>query len=97
VSFKPDGIRPVYCKECLALLREEKQRETAERKRLKQAELSHLTQAPASAPQSQSPTPTISLRDIPKPPSTPNGTSVNKVPPAPHTDGTLKPGQPITF
>jgi CxxC-x17-CxxC domain-containing protein len=94
VSFKPDGIRPVYCKECLALLREEKQRETAERKRLKQAELSHLTQTPSSnRTEPTAPTPTISLRDIPKVSPTQPAPSVS---PHPET-GSLKPGQPITF
>ncbi|MBU0636837.1 MAG: type IV secretion system DNA-binding domain-containing protein [Patescibacteria group bacterium] len=28
VSFKPDGIRPVFCKECLAIIRKEKQQNT---------------------------------------------------------------------
>ncbi|MDA3802388.1 MAG: type IV secretion system DNA-binding domain-containing protein [Patescibacteria group bacterium] len=30
--FKPDGVRPVYCKECLSLKREEKQKEEEMRK-----------------------------------------------------------------
>ena len=26
INFKPDGIRPVYCKDCLKLIREERQK-----------------------------------------------------------------------
>jgi len=41
-SFKPDGIRPVYCKECLALIREDKKKEIEIRRNAKQKELSVL-------------------------------------------------------
>ncbi len=77
VSFVPDGVRPVYCKECLAILREEKTRATTDRKKLKEVELASLNVAP---------TPTISLRDIPR------------SAPAPSHDaerGTIKPGETI--
>lgn len=43
VSFKPDGVRPVYCKECLSALREEKRQEAENRKKKKQEELENLT------------------------------------------------------
>ncbi len=39
VSFKPDGVRPVFCKDCLSILREEKRQEVENRKKTKQAEL----------------------------------------------------------
>jgi len=40
ISFVPDGIRPVFCKDCLALAREEKRQELENRKKMKQEELS---------------------------------------------------------
>jgi len=79
VSFKPDGIRPVYCKECLALLREEKAREASNRKQMKQVELMDL----------QKPTPTISLRDIPREPQAP--------PKVTEEGGTILPGEKVQF
>jgi len=42
ISFKPDGIRPVYCKECLSALREEKRQEVELRKKKKQEELKRI-------------------------------------------------------
>jgi len=44
VSFKPDGVRPVFCKECLSTLREEKRQETENRKKNKQVELEKIEQ-----------------------------------------------------
>ncbi len=44
-SFKPDNIRPVYCKECLAIIREEKKQEIEERRQAKQLELENLRAA----------------------------------------------------
>jgi CxxC-x17-CxxC domain-containing protein len=42
--FKPDGIRPVYCKECLTELKNEKEKEAEERKKKKQEELKKVEQ-----------------------------------------------------
>lgn len=39
VSFKPDGIRPVFCRECLSDLRKEKRDEFEKRKEAKKKEL----------------------------------------------------------
>jgi CxxC-x17-CxxC domain-containing protein len=39
LSFKPDGVRPVYCKDCLFAIREEKKQELVLRKRAKESEL----------------------------------------------------------
>ncbi|MCF7795197.1 type IV secretion system DNA-binding domain-containing protein [Patescibacteria group bacterium] len=40
--FKPDGIRPVYCKDCLGALKEEKNKTADERKRDKEKELKKI-------------------------------------------------------
>lgn len=43
-SFRPDGIRPVYCRECLSLIRGEKNTQIAARKIAKQEELNRLAE-----------------------------------------------------
>jgi CxxC-x17-CxxC domain-containing protein len=40
--FKPDGIRPVYCKNCLKILQEEKNKNVNERKKDKDKELKKI-------------------------------------------------------
>ncbi len=50
VPFMPDGVRPVFCKDCLAILRQENQQATTERKVLKQQELEQFSARPAPAP-----------------------------------------------
>lgn len=42
VSFQPDGVRPVYCSNCLSVKKEEKRLENELRQKLKQAELEKL-------------------------------------------------------
>ncbi len=42
ISFKPDGIRPVYCKECLTIIKKERREELEKRKLAKQKELEIL-------------------------------------------------------
>lgn len=42
VSFQPDGIRPVYCQNCLIIKKEEKRQEAEARQKLKQAELEKI-------------------------------------------------------
>jgi len=42
--FEPDGIRPVYCKECLEKKRAEKNNEVENRRQAKQAELAEMKQ-----------------------------------------------------
>ena len=44
VSFEPDGIRPVFCKECLAQARKEKRAEIENRKKAKKEEMAELKQ-----------------------------------------------------
>jgi CxxC-x17-CxxC domain-containing protein len=40
--FVPDGVRPVFCKDCLALKRQEKKVETESRQKAKEVELNNL-------------------------------------------------------
>lgn len=42
ISFQPDGLRPVYCKDCLKSIREQKKQEMEDRKAAKQRELAQL-------------------------------------------------------
>ncbi len=42
VSFLPDGIRPIFCKDCLVLIKDEKKKEIELRLRAKQQELSEI-------------------------------------------------------
>ncbi len=42
ISFQPDGLRPIYCKDCLAILRDEKTAEAEKRRLAKKAELDLL-------------------------------------------------------
>jgi CxxC-x17-CxxC domain-containing protein len=44
VSFEPDGIRPVYCKECLSDLRKQKNKEMEERKNQKKEEIRKISE-----------------------------------------------------
>ncbi|MDI3496541.1 MAG: hypothetical protein PWQ35_562 [Patescibacteria group bacterium] len=39
IPFVPDGVRPVYCRNCLSRKKEEKRKEAEERKRLKEGEV----------------------------------------------------------
>lgn len=49
VSFVPDGIRPVYCEDCLLQNRKEKQSEIEERKKKKEEELRQLEEMSGSS------------------------------------------------
>lgn len=42
ISFVPDGIRPVYCKACLNIAKQEKSQELEQRRRAKELELEKL-------------------------------------------------------
>ncbi len=44
VNFIPDGVRPVFCRDCLGKKKEEKRQETALRKQAKEIEKKHLTE-----------------------------------------------------
>lgn len=48
--FEPDGVRPVYCKDCLMRKKKEKQQELANRQAAKAAELQHLNEAGVMTP-----------------------------------------------
>jgi CxxC-x17-CxxC domain-containing protein len=45
VSFVPDGIRPVFCRDCLTLIKQEKNQEVENRKKAKQEEMKKLENA----------------------------------------------------
>jgi len=49
-SFKPDGIRPVYCKECLADAKKKKSQELEARKKSKQKELEQIAKSEVAIP-----------------------------------------------
>ncbi|MCD4761919.1 type IV secretion system DNA-binding domain-containing protein [bacterium] len=48
-SFKPDSVRPVYCKECLSLVRKEKKAEVENRRLAKEQELEKLAEEESTA------------------------------------------------
>ncbi|NTW22086.1 type IV secretion system DNA-binding domain-containing protein [Candidatus Falkowbacteria bacterium] len=48
VAFVPDGLRPIYCKECLQSLKEEKNKESSLRKQQKLSELASLESDPGA-------------------------------------------------
>jgi CxxC-x17-CxxC domain-containing protein len=92
VSFQPDGIRPVYCKQCLSEIKKEKKREIEERKKAKAAELAKLKdklekiKLPSKPSfKSSSPKPSPS----PQPPQPQSS--------QPQSQGDLKPGEVVTF
>ncbi|MFH0840695.1 MAG: type IV secretion system DNA-binding domain-containing protein [bacterium] len=58
VSFEPDGIRPIFCKKCLAKSKDERRSEIDKRKLQKKAELEKLEQEPVAT------VPGISLSDL---------------------------------
>ncbi|MDD5072073.1 MAG: hypothetical protein PHQ42_05070, partial [Patescibacteria group bacterium] len=63
ISFKPDGVRPVYCKECLSVLREEKRQEVELRKKKKQEEIKKIEEQENSGKESGQ---ELSLEEIKK-------------------------------
>lgn len=65
-SFVPDGVRPVYCKDCLSIAREEKSRELENRKKAKQAELTRLDTKPlqSTPKKKEEQIDSISLNDV---------------------------------
>lgn len=62
VFFEPDGVRPIYCKDCLSLKREEKKQELEKRKVAKQKEKEILIEEVVQAKAA----PSISLDDLKK-------------------------------
>jgi len=43
VPFAPDGLRPIYCKDCLSKMKQEKNKQTEERRKAKEVELREMT------------------------------------------------------
>ncbi|MCK5510192.1 type IV secretion system DNA-binding domain-containing protein [Candidatus Parcubacteria bacterium] len=67
ISFKPDGIRPIYCRDCLTIIREEKKQEFENRKELKSRELEKIKNKPENIVVQD--VPAVSLKDaLAKPP-----------------------------
>ncbi len=63
--FAPDGIRPVYCKDCLSKKKEEKRLDTESRKQAKAIENKKLIEV-IDTPVSSEPETTLSLGDLNK-------------------------------
>ncbi len=101
VSFVPDGIRPVYCKNCLEQLRDEKSKEAEARRKLKEQELQRLSQDEAGLPLSQairSQTVDFQGRKISQTNSVSSDTSnEQKNPSAQSLDGELREGDELKF
>jgi CxxC-x17-CxxC domain-containing protein len=49
-SFKPDNLRPIYCKDCLNILRQQKNSEIEDRKKAKIAELRKISEDDGGRP-----------------------------------------------
>jgi len=62
--FKPDGIRPVYCKNCLAKKKEEKRLELENRRQAKSEERRRLADSERDEELPATNEPTISLEDL---------------------------------
>ena len=62
INFEPDGVRPVFCRQCLAKSKEERKQQLEARKRAKQRELAAL----AETEQASAPGPELSLADLGK-------------------------------
>jgi CxxC-x17-CxxC domain-containing protein len=57
VAFQPDGVRPVFCRQCLAKGKEERKQQMETRKQAKQTELANLAAVEKSGPE-------LSLNDL---------------------------------
>lgn len=78
VSFQPDGVRPVYCKDCLAKSREEKVSEEEKRKKAKMEELRKLEEEERKAKEVKSGNKKKEERTVvPSAPSTPSAPSAS--------------------
>ena len=66
VNFIPDGVRPVFCRDCLSKKKEEKRQETTLRKQAKEIEKKHLVEdkSPQSLNSNNSAIPSLTLADL---------------------------------
>lgn len=62
INFEPDGVRPVFCRQCLAKSKEERKLQLDSRKKAKERELASLAASEQSAPAG----PELSLSDLAK-------------------------------
>lgn len=64
--FVPDGIRPVYCRDCLSRKKEEKRLEAEMRKQAKEIERKRLVEITAEETMAKNSAPALSLADLSK-------------------------------
>jgi len=62
ITFEPDGVRPIYCRECLSKKKEEKRQDLEARRLAKEVEKLRFEEAPTVSV----PTATLSLGDLNK-------------------------------
>ena len=62
--FVPDGVRPVYCRDCLSKKKEEKRLEAEARKQAKDIERKGLVEVKDETVPKQEPSSTLSLKDL---------------------------------
>lgn len=67
INFEPDGIRPIFCKECLTKSKDDRKRQVEARKKAKEQELKNLNITTARPVAKARPaTPELSLSDLGK-------------------------------
>ncbi|MFH0951257.1 MAG: type IV secretion system DNA-binding domain-containing protein [bacterium] len=64
INFVPDGVRPVFCKQCLAQKKEEREQSLQLRKQRKQVELANLERQAQPVAPTPAHTPEASLSDL---------------------------------
>jgi len=57
ITFEPDGIRPVFCKECLVKSKEDRKKQMDSRRQAKERELANLATKTSTAPTQSNPAP----------------------------------------
>ncbi len=91
VAFVPDGIRPVYCRDCLSRRKEEKRLEVAKRQEAKEAERRHFATLEEEVAE---PVATLSLGDLAKAqPVDFKGRTMKIVPPVPAKEEPIEEGE----
>lgn len=83
ITFVPDGVRPVYCKDCLGKKKEEKRLELEKRQQAKEAERRHFAELEEEEDAAAPPPATLSLTDL------------NKVQPVDFKGRSMKISQPL--
>lgn len=102
LSFMPDGVRPIFCRDCLSLAKKEKKQEIEDRLEAKKKELAGINKQ-ADSPQAVAAVPSLSLSQAIK--SGPVNFAGEKIPeiknkeklPAAGQGGDLREGEEIKF